>query len=116
MSSDSARPTPSHPEKDPLNRPPMEQPCKAATTGGWPRECVGRDLTQCQRPVAQREAHVCSSGDVWNLSCVRRYLRQVCETYRCEACAAVRVLYRLRLCELRCFFGMGGSANVPEIV
>ena len=67
MSSDSARPTAIRSGKDPLKRPPKEQPRKAAKTGGWPRECVGRDLTQCRRPVAQSEAHVCPNGDVWHL-------------------------------------------------
>ena len=116
MSSDSARLTASRPGKDPLKRPPKEQPRKAAKTGGWPRECVGRDLMRCLRPVAQSEAHVCHNGDVWHLSFVRRYLRQVRETYSGEACAVVRALNRQLIRELRAYFGMGGSADVPEVV
>ena len=53
--------------------------------------------------------------EMWHLSCVRRYLRQARETYRDEVCADVRALYR-RLRELRVFVGMGGSADVPEVV
>ena len=113
MSSDSARPTASRPWKDPLKRPPKEQPRKAAKTGKWPRECVGRDLMRCLRPVAQSEAHVCPNGDVWHLSCVRSYLLQVRETYCGEACAVMRALNRQRLRELRAYFKMGGSGDVP---
>ena len=54
--------------------------------------------------------------EMWHLSCVCRYLRQVRETYRGEACAVVRALYRQRLRELRGYFGMGSSADVPEVI
>ena len=71
---------------------------------------------RCLRPVAQSKAHVCPNRYVWHLSCIRRYLRQVRETYRGEACAVVRALNSQRLRELRAYFGMGGSADVPEVV
>ena len=116
MSSDSARPTASRLQKDPPKRPPKEQPRKAAKSGGWPRKCVGRELMGCLRPVAQREAHVSPNGDVWHLSCVCRNLRQMRETYRGDACAVVRDLYRQRLRELRSYFRMGSTVNVPEVV
>ena len=115
MSSDSARLTASRSGKDPLKRPLKEQPRKAAITGGWPRECVGRDLTQCRRPVVQSEAHVCPNGDVWHLSCVRRNLQAVREAFQGEVSPLVRALYR-RVRELRAYFGMGSFADVPEVV
>ena len=116
MSSDSARPTASRPGKDPLKRPPKEQPRKAAKSGGWPRPCVGRDLMQCRRPVAQSEAYVCPNGDVWHLSCVRRNIRNVREALQGEGSPLARAVYRQRVRELHAYFGMGGFADVPEVV
>ena len=116
MSSDSARPTAIRSGKDPLKRPPKEQPRKAAKTGGWPRECVGRDLTQCRRPVAQSEAHVCPNGDVWHLQCVRRNFQTLREAFQGEVSPLVRALYRQRVRELRAYFWMGSFADVPEVV
>ena len=77
---------------------------------------MGRVLIRCLRPVAQSDAHVCPNGDVWHLSCVRSYLRQVRETYRGEASAVVRALNRKRLRELRAYFGISGYSYVFEVV
>ena len=89
---------------------------KAAKNGRFPRPCVGRDLTMCLRPVAHSEAHVCPNGDVWHLSCVRRHLRQVRESFQGETSLLMRALYRQRIRERRAYFGMGSSADVPEVI
>ena len=111
MNSDSARPTASRPGKDPLKR-----PRKAAKSGGWPRPCVGRDLMQCRRPFAQSEAYVCPNGDVWHLFCVRRDIRNVREAFQGEDSPLARAVYRQRVREHRAYFGMGGFADVPEVI
>ena len=116
MSNDFARPTGFRLRNNPLKRPPKKQPRKADKSGGWPHECVGRVLIRLLHPVTQSEAHVCPNKDVCHLSCVRCYLRQVLETYCSEACSVLRDLYRQRLRELRAYFGMGSSADVPEVV
>ena len=116
MSSDSARPMASRPGKEPLKRQPKEQPRKAAKSGGWPRPCVGRDLTMCLRPVSRSEAHVCPNCDMWHLSCLRRHFRLVRESFQGEASPLVRALYRPRIRELRAYFGMGSFADVPEVI
>ena len=71
------------------------------------------DLPSSRR--SERDARV-PNGNVWHLSCVRIQIRQVRESFQGEAFPLVRALYRQRVRELRAYFGMGGSSDVPEVI
>ena len=100
------------PGRDPSWRPPSKEPRKATKRSKWPRRCGARHVLGCRRPVIRGEAFVLPSGGVWHLSCVRRYLRQVHVWDR----GFPPEQLRLRQEELRYWFGLGGSADLPEVI
>ena len=100
------------PDRDLSWRPPSKEPRKSAKRSKWPRRCGARHVLGCRRPVIQGETFVLSTGIVWHLSCVRHYLRRV----QVWDSGFPPEQLRLRLEELRYWFGLGRFADLPEVI